>query len=157
MDFVAEMHAVSIERVRHGDVGAAQKLLVVCASVLRDQTPDGQNYLAAPYATYLAEVFEKLARSEDTAKLFCLDMPAYRPKKDDASLHVRRALSIYELKEHGATTTQAIAQVASAEQRSEEAVRASWKKGRLVAGIQGGRFTGTTKTAEGKSKRKGIS
>jgi len=136
LDFVTEMYADSIEQVRRGDIGAAKKMLVATAHALREQTTDGRNNLSAPYATYLAEVLETLARSENTARLFCLGMPNNRPTTGDDSMHVSRALSILDLMKNGLTAGKAIHQVALAEHKSREAIRSSWKKGRLAAQVQ---------------------
>ena len=78
---LADLYAEEIERVRKGDVAAAQMMMLHCAVALREQQPDGRNNLAGQHAEYLAEVLERLAQKDSTAKLFCLDMPGNRPKQ----------------------------------------------------------------------------
>ena len=125
---MAEVYAEEIERVRRGDVSAAQKMMRDCAKALCEQDADGRNNLAGQFAVYIAQVLVRLARSRDTARLFCLGRPAHRPKRvDDSGKHLDRARKVLTHFQRGGTITAAIRAVAAMEHVTPGAIRASWR------------------------------
>ena len=117
-----------IDRVRKGNVKKAQGFLKECSDALREKLQYGGVNLAYEYADYLATCLEHLAKTEDTARLFCLDMPKNRPKgTGDPAKQFERALDVLKEYQKGGTLSRAIKAVAKKVFLSEDAVRKSWK------------------------------
>lgn len=131
----ADIYAEKIKRVREGDIEAAKKMMLDASEALRDRLPQGGNNLAGMYADYLAEVLDRLAASDETARLFCLDMPRHRPKQhEDSPMHLERARKVLAKYQSGVTLDAAMKTVsATSTCVSIGAIRASWKAKSLQA------------------------
>jgi hypothetical protein len=144
-----------ILRVRKGDIAATQKMMRQCALNLRELTSDGRNNLHSLHAVYLSQVLKRLAKSEKTARLFCLGMPKHRPKQNqDSRIHIERARKVLAWYQRGGTLDAAIKAVADREHKSIGAIRASWKAKGFVAEFQ--RLYATPKQERGKVKLPGA-
>ena len=131
-----ELRMGRIDRVRKGNVKKAQGFLKECSDALREKLQYGGVNLAYEYADYLATCLEHLAKTEDTARLFCLDMPKNRPKgTGDPAKQFERALDVLKKYQKGGTLSRAIKAVAKKVFLSEGAVRKSWKAKGFAAKI----------------------
>ena len=129
-----DLTKADIERVRKGDISAAQKMMRQCAANLREQLPGGGNNLHFLHAIYLSQVLKRLANSEETARLFCLGMPKHRPKQVvDSRIHLERARMVMAQYQRGGTLKAAMKAIADREHRSIGAIRASWAAKGFVA------------------------
>jgi hypothetical protein len=135
MDVLSSYYEAQVKLARDGDIATAQKLLKESAGALREHFDTGGANIRVELAEYLADCLEQIAERPEIAKHFCLNMPKHRPRKDDESLHRQRALAVIQAFQTTFTLNAALEKVAKAEQKSVDAIRASFEKARNVAGV----------------------